>query len=104
MLGEGPCQGVPDGRVRGQDPIGHVQAARHYAERYRNLHQFYEAVFSALAERGELTSPIEPAALATMTIALINGLQQQWLFDRDSVNVEGAIRTFLLSIIPGLAA
>ncbi|WP_329539059.1 TetR/AcrR family transcriptional regulator [Streptomyces sp. NBC_01358] len=79
-------------------------AHTHYAERYRNLRQFYEAVFSALAERGELTSPIEPAVLATMTIALINGLQQQWLFDRDSVNVEGAIHTFLLSIIPGLAA
>ncbi|RVX43827.1 hypothetical protein EDD27_6529 [Nonomuraea polychroma] len=37
-----------------------------------------------------------------MTISLINGLQAQWLFDRDSVKVEYAIRQFFLSVIPGL--
>lgn len=59
-------------------------------------------MFTALAERDELRSDIAPESLATITISLINGLQQQWLFDRESVHVERAIRMFLLSVIPGL--
>ncbi len=45
---------------------------------------------------------MEPELLATMTISLVNGLQQQWLFDRDTVKVEQALRSFLSSMIPGL--
>ncbi|MEV6034145.1 hypothetical protein AB0L65_23535 [Nonomuraea sp. NPDC052116] len=52
--------------------------------------------------RDGLRPAIDPETLATMTISLINGLQAQWLFDRDSVKVESAIREFFLSVIPGL--
>ena len=75
-------------------------AHAYYAERYRRLHRFYADVFTALAE--ERTLAVEPEVLATMTISLINGLQQQWLFDRDTVKVEQALRSFLSSMIPGL--
>ncbi|MEV4009862.1 hypothetical protein AB0J35_05145 [Nonomuraea angiospora] len=38
-----------------------------------------------------------------MTIALINGLQAQWLLDRESVQLEPAIREFLVAVVPALA-
>lgn len=77
-------------------------AHEYYANRYRMLRRFYSAAFAALAERGQLKAPIDPETLATMVIALINGLQAQWLFDRDTVKVESAIREFLASVVTGL--
>ncbi|MFC5745586.1 TetR/AcrR family transcriptional regulator [Actinomadura rugatobispora] len=77
-------------------------AHRYYTERYRNLRLFYTRAFTALDERGELRSAFDPATLATMTIALINGLQAQWLFDRNSVEIVGAVRGFLQSVIPAM--
>ncbi|MCX4704286.1 TetR/AcrR family transcriptional regulator [Streptomyces sp. NBC_01352] len=74
-----------------------------YAERYRGLHQFYATVFRALAERHELSSSLPLGTLATMTVSLVNGVQQQWLFDREAVEVERTIRTFLMSVVPALA-
>ncbi|MBB2914180.1 AcrR family transcriptional regulator [Streptosporangium becharense] len=81
---------------------GHPAHA-YYAERYRMLRRFFAMAFRALAERGELHSASDPETLATMTIALINGLQAQWLFDRDSVQLESAIREFLAAAVPALA-
>ncbi|MFI1484041.1 TetR/AcrR family transcriptional regulator [Streptomyces sp. NPDC020747] len=79
-------------------------AHTYFANRYRSVRRFYTEAYTALAERGELRSEVDPATLAAMTLALINGLQAQWLFDRDSVTMESAIRAFLVSVVPGLVA
>ncbi|MEV1067124.1 TetR/AcrR family transcriptional regulator [Streptomyces sp. NPDC050263] len=78
-------------------------AHTYFAERYHSVRRFYTDAYTALAERGELRSAADPETLAAMTLALINGLQAQWLFDRDSVKMESAIHAFLLSAVPGLA-
>jgi AcrR family transcriptional regulator len=78
-------------------------AHSYYTDRYRALRWFFTAVFTSLAERGQLRSQVAPATLATMTIALLNGLQCQWLYDRDTVDVEGSLRAFLISAVPALA-
>ncbi len=75
----------------------------YYTDRFRELRRFYTAAFTALAERGELCSPIPPAVLADMTLSLLNGLQTQWLYDRDGIDVEGGVRAFLASAVPSLA-
>ncbi len=75
----------------------------YYTDRFGKLRRFYTAAFTALAERGELRSEIPPAVLADMTISLLNGLQGQWLYDRDGVDVEGGVRAFLGSVVPTLA-
>ncbi|MEW1719132.1 TetR/AcrR family transcriptional regulator [Streptomyces sp. NPDC093109] len=77
-------------------------AHMYFGQRYRSVRHFYTDAFTALAARGELRSTLTPEALATTTLALINGLQVQWLFDRDSIKVESAIRDFLVSLVPGL--
>lgn len=78
-------------------------AHAYYTDRYRKLRRFYAAAFTALAERGEIRSESTPEALAAMTIALINGLQTQWLYDRGTVDMEGSLRAFLVSVVPALA-
>ncbi|WP_405876513.1 MULTISPECIES: TetR/AcrR family transcriptional regulator [unclassified Streptomyces] len=78
-------------------------AHTYFAQRYRSVRRFYTEAYTALAARGELRSAVAPEALAATTLALINGLQVQWLFDRESIKVESAIRDFLVSVVPGLA-
>ncbi|WP_344247097.1 TetR family transcriptional regulator C-terminal domain-containing protein [Actinocorallia libanotica] len=77
-------------------------AHAYYTERYRNLRRFYTAVFTALAERGELRSPVAPAVLATMTISLLNGLQAQWLHDRGTVDMAGSLHAFPVTFVPAV--
>ncbi|MGW3346181.1 TetR/AcrR family transcriptional regulator [Nonomuraea rubra] len=89
--------------VSGEATSGDHPAHAYYADRYRNLRRFYAETFTALAERG-LPPSIDPETLATMTVSLINGLQAQWLFDRDTVKVETAIRRFFRAVVPGLGA
>lgn len=75
-------------------------AHEYFASRSRAARQFYTNIFLALGEQGRLNSPVDPATLATMTLALISGLQMQWLLDRTSVELEAALRKFLQSFIP----
>lgn len=77
-------------------------AHAYYAERYSRLRTFYATAFTALADRGQLRSSVDPDTLATMTVALVKGLEEQWLFDRETVRIEHAIRTFLGSVAPEL--
>jgi hypothetical protein len=77
-------------------------AHAYYTDRYGKLRQFLAAAFTALAGSGRLRSQVAPAMLATMTIALLNGLQTQWLYDRETVDVEASLRTFLVSHVPSL--
>ncbi|MGC9542095.1 TetR/AcrR family transcriptional regulator [Streptomyces sp. UG1] len=77
-------------------------AHNYYVKRYQDIRQHYTRAFTTLAERGDLSAPFPPAQLATMTISLINGLQMQWLYDRESVDVEGTVRDFLVSAVPAL--
>ncbi|MDW8803384.1 TetR/AcrR family transcriptional regulator [Streptomyces scabiei] len=73
-----------------------------YVQRYQDIRSYYTQAFTTLAERGELSAVFAPQQLATMTISLINGLQTQWLYDRDSVDIEGTMRDFLASVVPAL--
>lgn len=44
-----------------------------------------------------------PDALATAFVGLIEGLQLQWLYDRDAVDMDTILKTFLESVIPQYA-
>lgn len=76
-------------------------AHAHFQERYASIRRFMSRIFETLAERGELQSETSPATLASTTIAVMEGLQTQWLYDRDSVDVDAAIIAYLTGIIPG---
>ena len=70
----------------------------YYAERYRNLRLYLKAAFDALRSEGRLQSSADSATLANMVVALMDGLQVQWLYDPASVDVEHALHVFLGSV------
>ena len=74
----------------------------YYADRSRLARAYYRRAFAALAERGQLRSSTDPGTLAVMAVALYNGLQSQWLLDRDGVDIPAAFRAFLVSLVPEL--
>ncbi|MEV5827616.1 TetR/AcrR family transcriptional regulator [Spirillospora sp. NPDC052242] len=88
--------------ISGEATSPHHPAHAYYADRYGRLRRFFTAAFTALDERGELHSRLPPETLATMTIALLNGLQAQWLYDRETVDVQDGLRAFLASVVPAL--
>lgn len=90
--------------ISGEATSSRHPAHAYYTDRYGKLRQFFTAAFASLAKRGELHSPLPAATLATMTVALLNGLQTQWLYDRENVRVEEGLRAFLVSVVPSLAA
>lgn len=90
--------------VSGEATSSEHPAHGHYVVHYRNIREFYAAAYSALRERGLLESNASPQVLAAMTVSLINGLQAQWLFDRESVDMEEGLRAFLAEIVPSLGS
>ncbi|WP_149482002.1 TetR/AcrR family transcriptional regulator [Mycolicibacterium sp. P1-18] len=76
----------------------------HYRKRYTGLRQYLSLAFESLREQGELNSAMGSDALAIGVIAVIDGLQLQWLYDKRTVDVEQTLHAFLTTIIPRLPA
>jgi AcrR family transcriptional regulator len=79
--------------------VGHP-AHQKFTQRYEELRGALADEFAELGRRGALVSGIAPELLAAMYIALLDGLQQQWLYSRASVDVDAALRNFLALISP----
>jgi AcrR family transcriptional regulator len=73
-------------------------AHAYYRNRYTHLRLYLAASFDALREAGRLGSPADSGTLASMVVALMDGLQVQWLYDPDSVDMERALNLFFDSI------
>lgn len=72
----------------------------HYLERYESVRLFATRAFRALEEAGELDSPMTAEQLGASYIALSDGLQLQWLYDRNAVSPTDTLRAFLQSVVP----
>jgi len=68
---------------------GHYRAAREYAR----------SSFAALAAAGELRAGADPESAAVMFIALMDGLQVQWLTNPDEVDIVGPLHAFLRLVL-----
>ena len=76
----------------------------HYRRRYVGLRHYYTVAFEALRKQGELASDLDSDTLAVSFIALMEGLQVQWLYDRSTVDLDGMIRAYLQTLIPRFSA
>jgi AcrR family transcriptional regulator len=74
----------------------------YFQRRYAALRAQATASFEQMAESGELQSNISPSSLAAMIIALVDGLQVQWLLDRDSVDIAAELRQFIKQFVPAI--
>jgi hypothetical protein len=54
--------------------------------------------FSDLERRGSLRPGVMPAVASRQLVALMDGLQLQWLLDNDSLDMAAELRAFLRAI------
>jgi AcrR family transcriptional regulator len=73
-------------------------AHEYFQRRYNWVREVGSQAFSDLDRRGRLRAGVVPAAAARQLVALMDGLQLQWLLDNDSVDMAGELRAFLRAI------
>lgn len=78
-------------------------AHEHYRDRYRRGRYFVQMAFEQLEREGLMVGAMSSKDVAAAYIALSDGLQLQWLYDRDAIDVNGILLRFLQSVIPSFA-
>jgi AcrR family transcriptional regulator len=71
----------------------------HYRRRYADLRTYLTRAFDEVLNNGEASSELEAGDLAVGLIALLDGLQLQWLFDKDAVQVGKTVDGYLAAIL-----
>ncbi len=74
-------------------------AHSYFRDRYRVFRAVYEARFEEMAARGDLDTSMSPRALAYTFAAILNGLQLQWLYEKQEFQIEDVFEEFLSSIM-----
>ena len=77
------------------DHPAHEYFVRHYRAARDGVHESFEV----LAARGELRDGVEPALAALTFIALMDGLQVQWLTVPGDVDLVGSLRCYLQNLL-----
>jgi AcrR family transcriptional regulator len=70
-------------------------AHNYFIQRYDTTRASVAQAFRTMAERGQLRLGVDPDSAARTTIAVMDGLQVQWLLDRTSVDMAEELRTYL---------
>ena len=74
--------------------------AHAYFERhYEQARAYAKASFVALAESGDLRPDVDPEQAAVIFIALMDGLQVQWLTTPETLDLVGALRAYLGNVL-----
>jgi AcrR family transcriptional regulator len=74
-------------------------AHAYFLERYDFARRMTLTAFRELAENGDLRPGIPPEEASRGAIALMDGLQIQWLLDRDSVDMAADLRSYLNALL-----
>ncbi|WP_433325263.1 substrate-binding domain-containing protein [Spirillospora sp. CA-294931] len=74
-------------------------AHAYFTERYNGSRAFIGGAFEELAALGQLRPDVDPVVATRSTIALMDGLQIQWLLDGDSVDMPGDLAVYLQSLV-----
>ncbi|WP_447648119.1 TetR/AcrR family transcriptional regulator [Microbacterium forte] len=77
-------------------------AHEYFTTRYRNVRSFMTRLFSRLGDEGRLSTHLPPAHLAAITIAAMDGLHTQWLFDRTAIDVDACVSELMAAFVPEL--
>lgn len=74
-----------------------------YRDRYDVVRDAAVLSFAALRRAGELKTPLSDEELGAIYVALMDGLQIQWLYNSAALDSAALIERFLGSVIPRLA-
>ncbi|WP_194820050.1 TetR/AcrR family transcriptional regulator [Nocardia sp. XZ_19_385] len=72
--------------------------------RYRTLEADLSQALSAGIADGTIRSGVDTHAIARQVVAMMDGLQLQWLLDPESVDMSGLFRSYIDSLISSIAA
>jgi len=59
-------------------------------------------LFTRLRDEGRLSTDLPPRHLAAITIAAMDGLHTQWLFDRSTIDVDACVASLMSTFVPEL--
>lgn len=109
-------RGIPDGaRVNARNEPGLIEvyavlsceavpathpAHDYFASRFTNALDHFTELFRMAQEDGDLPAHRDPAHEATWLIAMWDGLQYQWLYDRSAVDIAEQLRAHLADVLP----
>ena len=62
---------------------------------------YYGSVLMTLAE-GSFKKNIDPDAISTSIIGMLDGIMVQWILDKDKINVSKTIGSFVEMILKGI--
>ena len=71
----------------------------YFVDRYARVLAFTRAAFERAAEEGQLRPGTDCASAARTLIAVMDGLQIQWLLDREGVNMADDLRRYLQPLL-----
>jgi AcrR family transcriptional regulator len=71
----------------------------YFLNRYENTRRNIAAAFQQLAADGRLAQDVSPPRAAIATIALMDGLQVQWLLDRSIIDMAEELTAFFTSFV-----
>ena len=74
-------------------------AHEYFVRRYVWTRENIARAFERIDRDGLLADGIDPARAAVATVAMMDGLQVQWLLDRDVVDMAEALREFFRSFV-----
>ncbi len=71
----------------------------YFVRRYVASRRNFEQTIRLARSQGILVDGVDPAAFALELVALMDGLQVQWLLDRDGVDMAGVVRHRIESVL-----
>jgi AcrR family transcriptional regulator len=80
-------------------PAGHP-AHDYFTERFRTVIDHFAELFRLAQVDGDLPDHRDPEHEAVWLLALWDGLQYQWLYDRDAVDVAAHLRAHMQDVLP----
>lgn len=66
-----------------------------FVDRYVETRALFERVFIQARDDGALRADVDPVSAATTLVAVMDGLQIQWLLDRDAIDMVNPLREHL---------
>ena len=80
-------------------PAGHP-AHEYFTQRFTRVIDYFAELFRLAQVDGDLPAHRDPEHEAVWLVALWDGLQYQWLYDRDAVDIAAQLRAHLDDVLP----
>jgi AcrR family transcriptional regulator len=71
----------------------------YFARRYVWVVDFMRGGFERAAQEGDLRPDVDCPSAGRTLVAIMDGLQVQWLYDRDSVDMAAEVRRYIQSLL-----